>query len=57
MSTHLYACEHNESGYNCDLDGPRHMMCETCLTYLVRRERPPGWSPRVKKEDKPNNVR
>jgi hypothetical protein len=35
----------------CNLNGPREELCEVCLTYLVRLERPANWTPRVKKAD------
>lgn len=46
MSSHLRLCLHPE--YPCDLGGSREFMCEVCLTYVIRRDRPAGWTPRVK---------
>lgn len=47
MSTHTTLCLRPD--WPCDLNGPREHMCETCLTYVVRKARPNGWSPRTGK--------
>ena len=52
MTTHYNGCSWlKEDGMPCDLDGNRSYLCEACLSYLIKQERPEGWSPRVPKKD------
>jgi hypothetical protein len=52
MSLHYYGCSWLRDNMEpCDLDGDRSYMCEECLSHLLKCERPPGWSPRVKRVD------
>ena len=54
MSTHYTGCLWTKSSKGlspCDLGGNREHLCEACLTYLIKLERPEGWSPRVSKPE------
>ena len=53
MSRHYHGCPDEKYGMACDLDSDRTNMCSVCLQYLIRLERPEGWSPLVKREDPP----
>jgi hypothetical protein len=55
MSLHFSGCTNPAPMESCDLETKdRSTLCTACLTYLIRRERPEGWSPRVPKPPSAN---
>lgn len=50
MPRRFSGCEWERDGFEaCDLSGERSTLCQACLRYLLRLERPADWSPRVKR--------